>query len=273
MRPFDALRTRLATPGDISHQPSTEGPGERDRTELLRLDHGRRHRTGIPEVVLAASKPPEVVRDALISLARANGRALASRCTDDHLRGLGAALPAGFRVELRSQAMAAVMIWEEHERATVMPTGGAVGILAAGASDARTAGEAALMAAEMGCWVDQASDVGVAGLHRLVEPLEAMVGSGVDAIVVAAGMDGALPSVVAGLVDVPVIGLPTSIGYGFGGGGEAALLAMLQSCAPGLVVVNIDNGIGAGSAAARIANRAAAARGAAQRAGNDNAPG
>jgi NCAIR mutase (PurE)-related protein len=94
----------------------------------------------------------------------------------------------------------------------------------------------------------------------LVEPLERFHAEDMDVVVVAAGMDGALPSVVAGLVDVPVIGLPTSVGYGFGAGGIGALTTMLQSCAPGLVVVNIDNGIGAGATAALIANRAAAAR-------------
>lgn len=116
------------------------------------------------------------------------------------------------------------------------------------------------MASEMGATVLDAYDVGVAGLHRLVQPLEAFTAAGVDVIIVAAGMDGALPSVVAGLVDVPVIGLPTSIGYGFGGQGVGALTTMLQSCAPGLAVVNIDNGIGAGSTAALIARRAAKSR-------------
>jgi NCAIR mutase (PurE)-related protein len=100
----------------------------------------------------------------------------------------------------------------------------------------------------------------VAGLHRLVAPLEGFAAEGVDVIGVVAGMDGALPSVVAGLVDVPVIGLPTSIGYGFGGGGLGALTTMLQSCAPGLSVVNIDNGVGAGATAALIANRVGALR-------------
>src|SRR5947209_12251540 len=112
----------------------------------------------------------------------------------------------------------------------------------------------------MGCQVTCIYDVGVAGLHRLVEPLRDLLSGGVDAIVVAAGMDGALPSVVAGLVPVPVIGLPTSIGYGLGGKGIAALLSMLQTCAPGLSVVNIDNGGGAGTTAALIANRVAQAR-------------
>ena len=133
-------------------------------------------------------------------------------------------------------------------------------MLSAGTSDVPMAAEAALIAEEMGVTVLTAWDVGVAGLHRLVAPLQQFAEADVDAIVVAAGMDGALPSVVSGLVDVPVIGLPTSIGYGLGGQGLGALTTMLQSCAPGLVVVNIDNGIGAGSTAALIANRAARLR-------------
>jgi NCAIR mutase (PurE)-related protein len=111
----------------------------------------------------------------------------------------------------------------------------------------------------MGCEVHCVYDVGVAGIHRLWEPLHHMLEEArVDVIIVAAGMDGALPSVVSGLVDVPVIGLPTSVGYGMGGQGEAALLSMLQTCAPGMAVVNIDNGIGAGAMAGLIANRVAA---------------
>jgi NCAIR mutase (PurE)-related protein len=137
---------------------------------------------------------------------------------------------------------------------------GVVGILSAGTSDVPVAAEASLAAAEMGATVFEAWDVGVAGLHRLVTPLERFVRARTDVLVVAAGMDGALASVVAGLVDMPVIGLPTSVGYGLGAGGVGALTTMLQSCAPGLVVVNIDNGIGAGTTAALIANRAAADR-------------
>jgi len=140
---------------------------------------------------------------------------------------------------------------------TPVPERGAVGVLAAGTSDLGVAGEAVAMCRAMGVSVVSAFDVGVAGLHRLATPLEEMRAAGAAAIVVAAGMEGALPSVVAGLVDVPVIGLPTSTGYGLGGRGEAALLGMLQSCSPGLVVVNIDNGIGAGATAALIARRAA----------------
>jgi len=136
-----------------------------------------------------------------------------------------------------------------------------VGILTAGTSDVPAAEEAALLCHEMGCTVYTAYDVGVAGLHRLFDPLHKMLDEiQVDVLIVAAGMDGALPSVVAGLADVPVIGLPTSVGYGLGGGGQAALYSMLQTCAPGLSVVNIDNGIGAGAVAGLIANRVAACR-------------
>ncbi len=112
----------------------------------------------------------------------------------------------------------------------------------------------------MGCDVEMVMDVGVAGIHRLFAPLRAVLDNQVDVMIVAAGMDGALPSVIAGLVPVPVIGLPTSVGYGYGGNGQAALMSMLQSCAPGLTVVNIDNAVGAGSSAAMIANMAARAR-------------
>jgi len=134
---------------------------------------------------------------------------------------------------------------------------GAVGVLAAGTSDVAVAGEAVAMIRAMEVDALTAFDVGVAGLHRLSGPLEEMRAAGVGAVVVAAGMEGALPSVVAGLVAVPVIGLPTSSGYGFGGRGEAALMGMLQSCSPGLAVVNIDNGVGAGATAALIARGAA----------------
>jgi len=136
-----------------------------------------------------------------------------------------------------------------------------VGVLTAGTADIPCAEEAALLAREMGCQTHTAFDVGVAGLHRLFEPLKRLLDEDrVDVLIVAAGMDGALPSVVAGLADVPVVGLPTSVGYGLGGQGIAALYSMLQSCSPGLCVVNVDNGVGAGAVAGLIANRAAAAR-------------
>jgi NCAIR mutase (PurE)-related protein len=239
-RPFDAVRRHLAS----------------DRDELaddgLRLDFGRQRRTGIPEVVLCGRKTTEQIVTALVRLTEANGRALATRVPHELLPEVVDRLPSGLEHVAVPAARALIVSKPGNEP---LKTNGRVGILTAGTSDASAASEAALIAAEMGCAVIEAEDVGVAGLHRLVRPLEEMIESGVHVLIVAAGMDGALPSVVTGLVRVPVIGLPTSTGYGFGGGGEAALMTMLQSCAPGLVVVNIDNGIGAGATAALIANQ------------------
>ena len=133
-------------------------------------------------------------------------------------------------------------------------TGAKIGILTAGTSDIGVAEEARLIANAMGCDAIFKYDVGIAGIHRLFSPLKEMINNNVDAIVVVAGMEGALASVVSSIVDIPVIGVPT-IGYGFGSNGMAALGTMLQSCTFGLAVVNIDNGIGAGAFAASIANR------------------
>lgn len=240
-RPFDAIRRQLDAGDGV------------DDVDGLRLDVHRRRRTGVPEVVLCGRKTPEQVVAALTRLTGANGRALATRTPQDLLPEIVALLPSGLEHVAHPNARALVVAQPGVEP---LMNGGKIGILSAGTSDAGAAAEAAIMAVEMGCAVIEAHDVGVAGLHRLVRPLEAMIEAGVHALIVAAGMDGALPSVVAGLVPVPVIGLPTSVGYGFGGGGEAALMTMLQTCAPGLVVVNIDNGIGAGATAALIANQA-----------------
>src|SRR6266704_6879266 len=135
------------------------------------------------------------------------------------------------------------------------PVGGKIGILTAGTSDVPVADEARMVVEACGLGARLEADLGVAGLHRFLGPLSAILEWGADVIVVAAGMDGVLPGLVAGLIDVPVIGLPVSTGYGYGGAGGAALGTMLQSCSTGLVVVNIDNGIGAGAAAVLIAQR------------------
>jgi NCAIR mutase (PurE)-related protein len=243
-RPFDAVRRELE---------QTAGGGSAGN---VRLDPGREARTGVPEFILAASKSLDEVERSLRALAGRIGRATATRCRDEQLDQLPARLQPGLGVDVHREARTLTVAVPG--RALAM-TGGKIGIVTAGSSDGPVAAEAAVVAREMGCEVVDARDVGVAGLHRLVHPLESLVEEGVHAIVVAAGMDGALPSVVAGLVRVPVIGLPTSVGYGYGGAGTGALMAMLQSCAPGLVVVNIDNGVGAGVAAAKIANAAAEA--------------
>ena len=215
-------------------------------------DLRREERTGAPEVIYASGKDPEQLRSIVDSFVSKRGRAIVSRIGDDVALDLLSRYPAHKNRHIR-RAKILVVRTEDFSVAT----GGSVGIITAGTSDLPAAEEARVLAEEMGCAVTMTSDVGVAGIHRLFGPLDAMLKSGVDVIIVAAGMDGALPSVVSGLVDLPVIGLPTSTGYGIGGHGLAALLSMLQTCAPGLSVVNIDNGVGAGVSAALIANRAA----------------
>ncbi len=148
----------------------------------------------------------------------------------------------------------------KEERGQAQIFGGTIAILAAGTSDIPVAEEARVTAEVMGCEVLAHYDVGIAGIHRLLDPLREVVAKDVSALVVVAGMEGTLPSVVRGLVTVPVIGVPTSTGYGYGGQGQAALMTMLQSCAPGLTVVNIDNGFGAGATAALIAHQVARAK-------------
>ena len=133
--------------------------------------------------------------------------------------------------------------------------GGIVGIITAGSSDIPIAIEAEVIAEAMGCKVITTYDVGIAGIHRIFTPLSEMIKKGVHIIIVCAGMEGTLPGLVAALVDVPVVGVPISSGYGMGEKGKGALITMLQSCSPGLLVVNIDNGFGAGASAAMIANK------------------
>ncbi len=227
-----------------------------------RLDLTRESRKGIPEVVLAEAKTDEQVLAIVRTFLERNGRAIVSRLREETAERLAREF-RDWSVTLRPLARAAVV----HPAGYAAPrTGGHIGVLTAGTGDVPVAEEARLIAEEMGCDVATLYDVGVAGIHRLFDPLREMLRRDIAALVVCAGMDGALPSVVAGLSPVPVIGVPTSIGYGAGGKGEAALLSMLQTCAPGLVVVNIDNGIGAGATAALIANRVAAARGTSERA-------
>jgi len=132
---------------------------------------------------------------------------------------------------------------------------GSIGIISAGSTDIVVAEEARITAEVLGCRVIYAYDVGVAGVHRLINPLKTMLKEKVSCIIVVAGMDGVLPVLTKSLVDVPVIGIPASGGYGYGAGGEAALMGMLQSCSPGLVVVNIDNGFGAAVAAYLIVKK------------------
>jgi NCAIR mutase (PurE)-related protein len=222
----------------------------------VRPDFEREQRKGVPEIVFAETKDAAQIIAMAQGLLAGSGRAIISRLCPDLVVPVSAAFQGD---TIRIHEMARAMVISRPDYVPVR-TGGQVGVITAGTSDIPVAQEAALIAEEMGCQVTCIYDVGVAGLHRLFKPLRDLLASGVDVVIVAAGMDGALPSVVAGFVPVPVIGLPTSIGYGLGGKGVAALLAMLQTCAPGLSVVNIDNGVGAGITAALIANRVAHAR-------------
>ncbi len=227
---------------------------EEASSQEARLDHGRQSRKGVPEVIYAPGKQHELVESLVAELLERTSRAIVSRPQPE----LRAALQALYGQSHHLSGSYSLGI--EDPARPIPQTGGKVGIVTAGSSDVPYADEALIVARQMGCETREVYDVGVAGLHRLFPPLRGMLEAGVDVIVVAAGMDGALPSVVAGLATVPVIGLPTSTGYGAGGKGIGALLSMLQSCAPGLAVVNIDNGVGAGAMAALIANNTAKAR-------------
>lgn len=214
-----------------------------------RLDLGRFLRRGVPEVVLATGKAPEEAARLAVALAERQGQGLISRMSAEHKAALNRAAAAGGMSVIQYARSARVL------REGFIPPAldGKVGLLTAGTSDVPVAEEARMVVEACGFGARLEADLGVAGLHRFVGPLAEVLEWGADVIVVAAGMDGVLPGLVAGLIDVPVIGLPVSTGYGRGGAGEAALGTMLQSCSTGLVVVNIDNGVGAGAAAVLIA--------------------
>lgn len=213
---------------------------------FARVDLHRGVRTGDPEVVYGAGKTPEQVVAILRSLAHGSRPALVTRASEETV--------AAVRDEWPDAAYDAGCV-----AVGTLPRGvGTVTVVTAGTSDEPVAAEAAFVARVFGARVDRVTDVGVAGIHRLLAAQDRL--DAADCLVVVAGMEGALPSAVGGLVGVPVVAVPTSVGYGASFDGLAALLAMLNSCAPGVAVCNIDNGFGAGVFAARVARRAAAAR-------------
>jgi pyridinium-3,5-biscarboxylic acid mononucleotide synthase len=212
-------------------------------SDYVRLDHDRARRRGFPEAVLCDGKTLEQVLVIAGLVREGQAATLFTRVREDQVEPLLGALPgAVFEDDAR------IVAWPGSPPET---TGGLVVVLAAGTSDVPVAREAALTARHLGRPVELVVDVGVAGLHRVLEHLDLLRAA--RAIVVVAGMDGALPGVVAGLVAAPVIAVPTSVGYGAAFGGVAPLLTMLTACAPGVAVVNIDNGFGAGHLAAQIA--------------------
>jgi hypothetical protein len=207
------------------------------------VDHHRELRTGLPEVILGEPKSAEQIAAIAAELASSGANVLVTRVDPDKAAAVAALLPA-----LRYAAEARCLVLEQKP---IAPRGaGPVAVVTAGTADGPVAEEAALVARLAGNEIVRVSDVGVAGMHRLLHRLDDLRRAAV--IVVVAGMEGALPSVIAGLVAAPVIAVPTSVGYGASFGGIAALLGMLSSCAAGVTVVNIDNGFGAGCAAALI---------------------
>jgi NCAIR mutase (PurE)-related protein len=212
-----------------------------------RLDVEREARTGVPEVILAEGKTPHQLR-ALVEAVVADGRrAIVSRIGPAHRRALEAAARSGTPLEFRAEGRIARVGRGPFPR----PSRGPVALLAAGTSDVGVAEEAREVLLALGVRAPFAYDVGVAGLHRLTAALERLLPERPRVYLVFAGREGALPTVVAGLVRAPVVGVPVAVGYGRGGRGEAALSAMLQSCAP-IAVVNIDAGVPAALFAAQL---------------------
>ncbi|MBD3409380.1 MAG: nickel pincer cofactor biosynthesis protein LarB [Ignavibacteriales bacterium] len=247
MRPDNLanLLTRLRD-GEISVEEATDALKTLPFETLgdATIDRHRELRQGFPEVVYCEGKTDEQAADVICKLAE-EGDALgsrASRRTFDIVRET--------RPDAVYHARARVVAVPCKERTRPIDESKYILVVAAGASDLPVAEEAAVIARYMGNRVETAYDVGVAGLHRLLSRVELLRGANV--VVVVAGMDGALPSVVGGLVERPVVAVPTSVGYGAAFGGLAPLLTMLNSCAPGVAVVNIDNGFGAAAIASRI---------------------
>jgi NCAIR mutase (PurE)-related protein len=221
--------------------------------DIAKLDIHREMRKGMPEIIFAENKEyKDVIRIALASI-RHNGQAVVSRIRKSELSKVANALKKkGMVVEVGRNST--TLLASDRSFGRKM-TGARIGIMAAGTSDIGVAEEARLVAKAMGCEAVASYDIGIAGMHRLFPALKEIAEQNAGAIVVVAGMEGALASVVASVADIPIVGVPTSTGYGFGANGIAALASMLQSCTLGLAVVNIDNGVGAGAYAASIAKR------------------
>ena len=221
---------------------------------IAKIDSNREHRKGIPEIILAENKTTKDVVEITLRMLSENGRVIVSRCSPEQVQALQNAVPEDASFQVNEKAKMVVIKKKNH---VVKSTGGKIGLLTAGTSDIPVAEEAKVIAEEMGCQVYASYDLGVAGIHRVLQPLKDLILKDVDVIIVVAGREGALSSVVAGMVNVPVIAVPTSNSYGFGEKGVSTLMAMLQSCSLGLAVVNIDAGVAAGAVATLIANRAA----------------
>ncbi len=209
---------------------------------FAKVDHHRALRTGMPEVIFSAGKTTAQVAAIFERMAKAGGNVLATRASKQAFEAVAAIEPAA----IYHEAARAITL----SQAPVKPGVGTVAVVCAGTSDLPVAEEAAVTTRLMGNTTELIADVGVAGIHRLLAQKESLQTARV--LIVCAGMEGALPTVVAGLVNAPVIAVPTSVGYGASFGGVAALLGMLNTCAPNVSVVNIDNGFGAACIASLI---------------------
>jgi len=220
----------------------------------VKFDEGRILRRDIPEIVIAEEKDPQTLVKLIEKLVPRIGKVIISRLSGEHMDA----------IKRFTQSRNIVLKLNEIGRIAVIKLRGTtekhklpckVGLITAGTADLHVAEEARVVIEEMGCNVITIYDVGIAGLHRTLAAVRRLKEEDVDAVIVIAGMEGALPSIVASLLDIPVIGVPTSVGYGAGAKGWAALLSMLQACPLGLAVVNIDNGVNAAIIARLIARR------------------
>ncbi len=218
---------------------------------FAKIDIRRQGRRGIPEVVFAETKElDEIKKIAKRVLEKSNAVMVSRLKKSDYPKIKEYSKKLKVKVKTGKNSSSLLLY-----KKAIRQDGGKVGILTAGTSDIGVAEESRLMCEAMNCKCITGYDVGVAGIQRIFPELKKMVDQEVDCIIVAAGMEGALATLVSALVDIPTIGIPTSVGYGYGQKGIAALASMLQSCSLGLSVVNIDNGIAAGGIAANIANR------------------
>ena len=220
--------------------------------DIAKFDIKRSERTGFPEAVFSPSKDYEDLITIIMSyLEKSSQNLIITKLSHERYERITEDLGKNSYIfDYNKRAQILIIRNEIIEKDPIAK----IGIITAGTSDINIAEEARVIVEEGGCEAITSYDIGVAGIHRLFPQIAYMVGEGVRVFIVCAGMEGALPSVVAGLVDVPVIAVPTSVGYGVGEGGRVALDAMLQSCAPGIAVVNIDNGFGAGVFALTIVN-------------------
>ena len=218
---------------------------------IAKIDVNRRKRRGIPEVIFGETKSLDEIKKILkITLEKTNSVIISRIKPEDYPKIISFCKRLKIKIKVGKKSSSLLLF-----KKPIKFHGGTIGILSAGTSDIGVAEEARLMCEAMNCKSITSYDVGVAGIQRIFPILKQMIDKEVDCIIVVAGMEGALATLVSSMVDIPVIGVPTSIGYGYGEKGIAALASMLQSCSLGLSVVNIDNGIAAGAIAANISNR------------------